>query len=98
LTVLRAFVIAAGFLFLAGSGLAFSRGIVAAGIIFGINGIVSIGGIVFERYRYHKLQSLPPTGTDWRRTGEKFLDEDGKTNVEVWFNSTTGARRYVKGG
>lgn len=96
--MLRGFVIAAGLLFVAGGFLAFSRGAIAAGIVFGINGVVCIGGIAFERYRYKRLQSLPPTGTDWRLTGEKFLDEDGKTNVEVWFNSTTGARRYVKGG
>ena len=98
MSMMRALVIAAGFLLLGGSFVAFSHHAVAASAILATNGILCIAGTVFERYRYKKLQFLPPTGTDWRVTGEKFLDEDGKTNVEVWFNTTTGARRYVKGG
>jgi hypothetical protein len=56
-------------------------------------GVLILVGTVFERkYRGRDTQ---PTGTDWAATGEKFEDTEKGGVVEVWYNKTTGERRYV---
>ena len=51
-------------------------------------------GIVFERFHYSGNASDAAPG-DWRPTNERFLDEETGRPVVVWFNSTTGERKYV---
>ncbi|WP_293991188.1 hypothetical protein [Sphingomonas sp.] len=51
-------------------------------------------GIVFERFRYQGNASDAAPG-DWRPTNERFLDEETGRPVVVWFNPTTGERKYV---
>lgn len=91
--MLRGFVIGLGIVLTAGS---------VIGVIFGcswgmlgpfIFGTLLIVGTVFEpRYRKRDAQ---PAGTGWAPTGEKFEDPETGSQVEVWYNSGTGERRYV---
>lgn len=54
-----------------------------------------LAAIIFERvhYRGNATDSAPD---DWRATDERFLDEASGRPVTVWFNATTGERRYVE--
>ncbi len=57
------------------------------------------GGILLlalgvERWRYRQPQSRPDAA--WIATDERFVDvETGKT-MQVWYEPSTGARRYVE--
>ena len=51
-------------------------------------------GIVFERVNYRGNASTP-LDANWRPTNERFLDEATGRPITVWFNATTGERRYV---
>jgi len=52
-------------------------------------------GVAFERVHYRGSASVASPGKDWRATNERFLDEATGRPVTVWFNPTTGERRYV---
>lgn len=52
-------------------------------------------GVAFERVHYRGSASVDSPGKDWRATNERFLDEATGRPVTVWFNPTTGERRYV---
>lgn len=54
-----------------------------------------VAGTVFERFHYRGSEAMDG---DWQPTSEKFLDEESGRPVTVWFNPTTGARRYVEAG
>lgn len=56
-------------------------------------GIV-VAGIVFERYDYRGNATDAAPG-QWRETDERFLDTASGRTVIVWYNATTGERRYV---
>jgi hypothetical protein len=53
-----------------------------------------VAGIMFERARYGATQARP-TGGAWRETPERFIDDESGRLVVVWYNETTGERRYV---
>ncbi|MEO9131623.1 MAG: hypothetical protein ABI240_10480 [Sphingomonas sp.] len=55
---------------------------------------VLLAGIVFERRRYGAAQARP-AGAAWRETSERFVDDASGRPVAVWYNETTGERRYV---
>ena len=60
----------------------------------GIWGVLLFIGLILERWRYKPLSDASP-GLGWAMTDERFVDpETGKT-VTVYFNATTGERRYV---
>ncbi len=82
--------IAALLVVLAGIGVAVDPGALPMLIV----SLVVLGGILFERQRYGAA-GRAPTGPDWAATPERFVDEEG-VPVRVWFNASTGARRYVK--
>jgi hypothetical protein len=54
-----------------------------------------LAAIIFERVHYRGNATDAAAG-DWRPTGERFLDEASGKPVVVWFNPTTGERRYVE--
>ena len=54
-------------------------------------------GTAFERVRYGAAQRRP-TGGIWQETDERFIDDETGRPVTVWFDPTTGARRYVDSG
>ena len=56
-------------------------------------GTVLTVGVLFERWRYRKLEGSE--AAHWQNTGERFEDpETGKT-VEVYYDPATGERKYV---
>lgn len=60
-----------------------------------VSPVVLIAGIVFERHHYGGNASAASPARDWRVTDERFLDEATGRPVVVWFNPTTGERKYV---
>jgi hypothetical protein len=61
-----------------------------------IAGILFVGSL-FERVRYKKLENEDP-GSGWRETEERFIDPVTNKCVTVFFNPTSGERRYVAKG
>jgi len=64
------------------------------GFVAIIWGVLIVGGIVFERFRYKPLVGKPPAG-NWVRTAERFVDDETGKPVTVWVDPATGARSYV---
>ncbi len=58
-------------------------------------GVLILAGTLFERHRYKRLQDMTP-GAGWTDTGERFMDPETQAPVAVFFNQTTGERRYVR--
>ncbi len=53
--------------------------------------------IAFERRHYGRAIQSPP-GSEWVETGEQFVDDASGALVRVWFNPTSGERKYVEVG
>ena len=54
-------------------------------------------GILGERF-YYRGNDLGASGGIWKVTPERFHDEERGRLVTVWYNSTTGERRYIEDG
>jgi D-alanyl-lipoteichoic acid acyltransferase DltB (MBOAT superfamily) len=61
-------------------------------LIWGINAVVIIIGVLFERGRY-KTKNTTEEG--WVRTKERFIDHTSGKLVEVYFHPKTGERKYI---
>jgi hypothetical protein len=60
-----------------------------------VGGVIVIGSVLLER-RYRNQ----PAGDDlpadrWTATGERFIDSESGTSMQVWVDSLTGERRYL---
>src|ERR1700730_17287966 len=66
----------------------------AAMIPLALWGAILAGGVLVERWRYQLLADNRP-GRDWVATPERFVDPETGRLVTVFFNPTTGERRYV---
>lgn len=53
-----------------------------------------LAGLLFENFRYRRLNSHAPGG-DFKPTGERFIDPESGKLVEVHSDPASGARRYV---
>jgi len=91
--MLRGFVLAFGALLLGGGLLGCALGLGPAMLGPITFGALILTGTIFEQH-YHRNQAGPPP-TGFERTGERFHDPDQGEIVEVWYNKTTGERRYV---
>jgi len=60
-----------------------------------VAGLVLTAGIVFERGRYKPAAPDRP-GPDWVATDERFVDPASGETVTVFYQPTTGERRYVR--
>ena len=60
----------------------------------GIIGAMLFVGIVFERGRYKPATSDHP-GPGWFATDERFVDPDSGKEVTVYYQPSSGERRYV---
>ena len=58
-------------------------------------GILAIG-VFYERTL--SRGGGAPRGAGWAPTAERFRDDESGAMVTVWFNPTTGERRYVEDG
>jgi hypothetical protein len=64
-------------------------------VVFVVWGAVFVGLIVFERFRYKRLETARP-GPGWERTTERFVDEETGKLVTVFVRPETGERAYVE--
>lgn len=51
-----------------------------------------LAAVLFERWRY---RPAPPPGAGWTRTEERFVDPETGATMQVWYDPSTGERRYV---
>jgi hypothetical protein len=63
-------------------------------VVFLLWGVVLVGGIVFERFRYKPIETRSP-GPGWTRTAERFIDDETGKPVTVYVQTETGERAYV---
>jgi hypothetical protein len=58
-------------------------------------GVVLTGGILFERERYKPAVPGHP-GPGWVATNERFVDPQSGEIVTVYYQPSTGERRYIE--
>ena len=61
-----------------------------------VPGLLLLFGLVVEPWRYKRLSSRRP-GPDWVPTNERFVDPESGNLVTVFYQPSTGERRYVVG-
>jgi hypothetical protein len=59
---------------------------------FAIWGGVLAAAVLLERWRYRDGGSV--RGSEWHQTDEKFIDPESGRPVQVFYNPSTGERRY----
>lgn len=69
---------------------------VGFGVWLALQFAIVLAGFLFERALYKALETEQP-GPGWEATPERFIDPATGAHVRVWFNATTGERRYVTG-
>ena len=95
--MLRRLIIAYGVLCLIGAGILLAVHVTIILVIYlAVNGLLIVGGILFERKGYRPRVSQ--TGGNWQRTGERFVDPTTRREVEVYYNPQTGERDYREAG
>ena len=95
--MLRRLIIAYGVLCLIGAVVLLIAHVTIALVIYlAVNGLLIVGGILFERRGYRPKVSQ--TVGNWQKTGERFVDPTTKREVEVYYNSQTGERDYREVG
>ena len=95
--VLRAALFAVcGILFAATGWSAFAGCTIGTILRFAVPGLVLLFALVVERWRYKTLTSCRP-GPDWVPTNERFVDPESGSFVTVFYQPSTGERRYVIG-
>lgn len=95
--MLRRVLIAYGVLCLIVAGILFATHVTIALVVYlAINGLLIVGGILFERkgYSLHANRSQEM----WQPTGERFEDPTTGQVVEVYYNPETGDRDYRESG
>ena len=91
--MLRRVLIAYGVLCLIGAVILLAAHVTIALVIYlTINGLIIIGGILFERSSYHSKADRMQG--KWQPTGERFNDPTSGKIVEVYYNPQTGERDY----
>ena len=91
--MLRRIIIAYGLLCLAGAIVLFALHVTLVLVIcLAVNGLIIVGGLLFERRGYRPKVSRAD-GT-WEKTDERFIDPTTKREVEVYYNPQTGERDY----
>jgi membrane protein implicated in regulation of membrane protease activity len=74
---------------------ALASGVMDRSIVFILWGLFLIAAIVFERFRYKRLERKRP-GPGWERTTERFVDDETGETVTVYVEPKTGERSYVR--
>jgi hypothetical protein len=64
------------------------------GLRLAVPGLLLIGAVIGERWRYQRLQGSRP-GAGWIATDERFVDPESGKLVTVFYQPSTGERRYV---
>jgi hypothetical protein len=92
--VLRASIAAAGIVLLAVGAVAGAYCSLAASLRLALPGLLLVGAVVLERWRYKRLREDRP-GSNWIATNERFIDPETGRRVTVYFDPASGERRYV---
>ena len=58
-------------------------------------GAILVFGILYERYVYKTVVDAAPTGKNWVKTTERFVDDKTGKTVTVHYNTLSGERIYV---
>ena len=58
-------------------------------------GVVMFVLILCERWRYKKIDNR--NQSEWQKTDEQFIDPETGKPTQVFYNSSTGERKYVSG-
>jgi hypothetical protein len=93
--MLRSIVLGLGVLMLAGGVIALAAGGTPAGIPAIVLGALLVLGIVCERVVYKKVAEQAPLGPGWKRTAERFVEDETGRTVTVYVKPATGERAYV---
>jgi hypothetical protein len=80
--------------FLVGAALLAVLCIFPAAVMLAVWALILVVGLAIERWRYKRLGPAP-SGPDWQRTDERFVDPETGKLVTVYFHPATGERRYV---
>jgi hypothetical protein len=95
--LLRRLIIAYGVLCLIGAVVLLIAHVTIVLVLYlAVNGLLIVGGILFERRGYRPCVSQ--SGGNWQKTGERFVDPTTKREVEVYYNPQTGERDYREAG
>jgi len=93
--MLRNMLLTLGATLVAGGLVALIGGSIAPALICMIWGAVLVFGILYERYVYKTIVDKPPTGKNWVKTTERFVDDKTGKSVTVHYNTLSGERAYV---
>ena len=85
-----------GILFAATGWSVFAGCTLGAILRLAVPGLVLLFALVVERWRYKARTSRRP-GPDWVPTNERFVDPESGSLVTVFYQPSTGERRYVVG-
>ena len=66
----------------------------SGGGLFGLSVLIVIGTVFEVRYRGSKSAARG----QWQQTGEREVDHETGTILEVWYDPVSGERRYVPTG
>jgi hypothetical protein len=95
--LLRRLIITYGILCLIGAAILLAIHVTIVLVIYlAVNGLLIVGGILFERRGYRP--KVNQTAGNWQKTGERFVDPTTKQEVEVYYNPQTGERDYRDAG
>ena len=95
--MLRRVLIAYGVLCLIVAGILLAAHVTTVLVIYlAVNGLLIVGGILFERRGYRSR--VDRTHGKWQPTGERFVDPTSGREVEVFYNPETGERDYRESG
>ena len=95
--MLRTIVLALGVALLIGSALSALYGDPGLTLwLLAVGGTIT-AGTAFERVFYKPISPEKP-GRGWTDTGERFIDPESGRIVEVFFDPTSGERKYVEAG
>jgi cell division protein FtsW (lipid II flippase) len=90
---LRTAVVALGVLLLA-AALAGATSRLIAALRLALAGLVLVGAVALERWRYKRLREEAPGGHSIA-TDERFIDPESGKRVTVFYDPASGERRYV---
>ena len=93
--MLRNILLALGGTLIAGGLVALIGGAFAPSAVAIVWGAILVFGILYERYVYKTVVAQPPSGKNWVRTTERFVDDKTGKTVTVHYNTLSGERIYV---
>ena len=96
-SVLRLVLVLVGGILLAAAGCSAIAGCNLGVVLrLAVPGLVLLFALAVERWRYKPVTTRRP-GPEWVSTNERFIDPESGETVTVFYQPSTGERRYVAG-